>query len=668
MKNFIKYSLIFCAHFIGVFHVVAQSTEKDSLLTFITTNEKTNIIEALNARIVLASICIKSSDTVLASRLLRESMIISKEKNNYFYLSSTLITWSSYFLSIGNYDASDSCANEALRHLQECSTDDCFYNKVNALSNLSVGKEQKGYIVSSIDLKLKALDIAEKLTHVQKNKTLTLLYSGLASLFANQGQYKKAAYYDNKCVQAQLSLGIRNLNLGDAYVYLADDYMCAGFTDSAAQILHGIKPLVDSLNIPKMYARYYAYSAKLNYLQKNYLQAIDDGVKGRDYALQSRSSKTCMVALLAAGRSYIALQQPQKAMPLLSEDLQIARAVQSLREQSFALKELAIASMQLQKPAEAYEYLLQFEVIKDSIQARNEMIRLNEIETQYQAERRAKAIQLLETEKLLQAASYKQKTTRLYVLVGCLLVVVLIGILVFRNYRQKQIIQTKKIKELEQKKQMDAVSNMILGQETERNRMAKDLHDGIGGMLSGVKLNLSAMKGNMIIHEQAANLFTKSIAQLDSAIREMRRVAHNMMPEALLQLGLAEAIHDYCQGINESKLIEIQFVNLCSNLSLEKSLEIVLYRIVQELTNNAIKHAEAKNLFIQISCNENILNLTIEDDGNGFEVSSFTSLPGNGSGLLNVQSRVDYVKGKMEIVSKPNKGTSVMIEIPINEK
>jgi len=206
------------------------------------------------------------------------------------------------------------------------------------------------------------------------------------------------------------------------------------------------------------------------------------------------------------------------------------------------------------------------------------------------------------------------------------------------------------------------MESIIQGQELERSRMAKDLHDGLGGMLSGIKLNLSSMKGNMIIQERDAQLFTKSISQLDNAIAEMRRVAHNMMPEALMRFGLKEALQDFCDGINESNELKLKFTQLGLNEPLEKSTEVILYRIVQELTNNAMKHAAAKNIFIQLNQHDRGITLTVEDDGKGFDTAILSAI--KGAGLHNVQARVDYLKGALQIDSEPGKGSSFNIEIP----
>jgi signal transduction histidine kinase len=196
--------------------------------------------------------------------------------------------------------------------------------------------------------------------------------------------------------------------------------------------------------------------------------------------------------------------------------------------------------------------------------------------------------------------------------------------------------------------------------ETERSRLAKDLHDGLGGMLSGIKLTLGSVSGNMVLPSENAAVFTKVFHQLDNTIAEMRRVAHSMMPEALLRFGLSEAIQDFCDGINESNIIKMKFTQIGLHDAIEKSTEVILYRIMQELSNNAIKHAAAKNIFIQLNKHEQGLTLTVEDDGKGFDINQIKK----GDGLNNIQSRLDYLKGTMEINAELGEGSSFIIEIP----
>ena len=197
--------------------------------------------------------------------------------------------------------------------------------------------------------------------------------------------------------------------------------------------------------------------------------------------------------------------------------------------------------------------------------------------------------------------------------------------------------------------------------ETERSRLAKDFHDGLGGLLSGIKLTLNSVADK--VPESNTLLFNKANNQLDTAIREMRRVAHNMMPEALLKFGLGEAIQDYCDGTNESNVVRMKYTQIGSLQGLTQSAEIILYRIVQELTNNALKHAMAKNIFVQITKHIRGITITVEDDGNRFDVANLSAH--SGQRLKNVQSRIEYLKGEYDMKTAKGNGTSINIEIPV---
>jgi signal transduction histidine kinase len=248
----------------------------------------------------------------------------------------------------------------------------------------------------------------------------------------------------------------------------------------------------------------------------------------------------------------------------------------------------------------------------------------------------------------------------IFIVLGAIIFIVFIGgLFIFLLQYRKSIIMH------ENEKKLLSLTSILQGQEEERSRMAKDLHDGLGGMLSGIKLNLSAMKGNLVIQENDVRLFSKSISQLDDAITEMRRIAHNMMPEALLKFGLVEALQDYCDSINESKAVRMKFTALGINEKLTQSTEVTLYRIIQELVNNSLKHAAAKNIFIQLNKHPKGISLSVEDDGKGFNAAE--AINKKGAGLQNVQTRVDYLKGTMSIDSTAGNGSSINIEIPVSE-
>jgi len=309
------------------------------------------------------------------------------------------------------------------------------------------------------------------------------------------------------------------------------------------------------------------------------------------------------------------------------------------------------------KDAKALAYYKQYKQLADSMASEQNKNFSSQLEVEFETEKKESRIKL-------QQASIHQKNILNYVFAGSTILVLVLTFLIYRTYQQKRKLQQQRIHELETEKQLLATQSLLKGQEDERSRLAKDLHDGLGGLLSGVKLQLGAMKGNLILTEEHGRIFNNALIKLDESISEMRRVAHNMMPEALMKLGLQHALQDYCEGLSQSQpfTIETAFYGLENRL--EPSVEIVVYRIVQELVNNAVKHSGATTILAQVMSQDNLITITVEDNGKGFEQSQLEKL--RTAGMQNIQSRVNYLRGTIDIQSSPGKGTSVHIECPVD--
>ncbi|MNL37659.1 Sensor histidine kinase ComP [compost metagenome] len=174
------------------------------------------------------------------------------------------------------------------------------------------------------------------------------------------------------------------------------------------------------------------------------------------------------------------------------------------------------------------------------------------------------------------------------------------------------------------------------------------------------------MKENLIMTPDNAHAFERSIDMLDSSIQEMRRVAHNMMPEILVKYGLDTALKEFCTEMNNSGVIHINYQSMgMNNTNIQQTTAVTIYRIIQELVNNSIKHAKAGNVLVQLhqSEQEKLLAVTVEDDGNGFDIDQLKQ--SEGMGWLNIRNRIEFLKGKVDLRSEPGKGTSIMIEINI---
>jgi len=249
---------------------------------------------------------------------------------------------------------------------------------------------------------------------------------------------------------------------------------------------------------------------------------------------------------------------------------------------------------------------------------------------------------------------------------GGALILLTVFLLAYRNYKQKQNLQAQRISELEKEKQLLATEAVLKGESQERTRLAKDLHDGLGGMLSGIKFSLNTMKGNLVMTPENSKAFENSLDMLDSSISEMRRVAHNMMPEALVKFGLNTALKDFCYDVNQSGAIKVVYQSIgLEDTQLNQTFSITIYRIVQEILNNTLKHANATTAIVQLTKHNNQLSVTVEDDGKGFDPSILTH--SKGIGWTNIQNRIEFVKGHLDLQSRPGEGTSYHMEFPLPE-
>jgi two-component system, NarL family, sensor kinase len=306
---------------------------------------------------------------------------------------------------------------------------------------------------------------------------------------------------------------------------------------------------------------------------------------------------------------------------------------------------------------EAYNYLEKFMIQDDSINSEALKNKLQESDAKFQSSEKDRNILLLEKSQLKQ----KVFIYSLGIIASGLL---LFSFLLYRNYKAGKKISEQKIVQLQQERELDAAQNILEGEESERTRLAKDLHDGLGGMLSGIKHSFSTMKGNLILTPENHQAFERSLDMLDSSIREMRRVAHNMMPEALVRFGLDTALNDFCNEISQSGALKINYQSIgLEGFPIEQTTAIMLYRIVQELVNNTMKHARATSAIVQLIRSNGNLSVTVEDDGKGFDTSILKL--NKGIGWINIQNRVDFLKGKLDIRSETGEGTSVQIELNV---
>lgn len=235
-----------------------------------------------------------------------------------------------------------------------------------------------------------------------------------------------------------------------------------------------------------------------------------------------------------------------------------------------------------------------------------------------------------------------------------------IALVVFFVIYQRRIFAQERVREEKDKAhQKELLTAAVEVQETERRRIAGDLHDDIGSLLSATRLYLRQLNPEAN-KEKTVEIRDQALAILDEMIQNTRRITHDLMPPALEKFGFQAAAEDMCERIDRSGGIKVNFRS-DSDGRLEPRQEVALYRVLQELMNNTLKHAMAKTIDVTIDRRQDTFNFTYRDDGKGFDTALVKS---QGLGLRNIESRVSLIGGHLQSVTSPGNGLSVAVTLP----
>jgi signal transduction histidine kinase len=311
----------------------------------------------------------------------------------------------------------------------------------------------------------------------------------------------------------------------------------------------------------------------------------------------------------------------------------------------------------------AYQYSDSLIVLKDTLHGRRLDEEIASLQTKFDFEKKNLLIQNQKDEIIIKEEENELKNTIIVAISVVSILLVLLGILFYQRYKLKQqeILKNELIKQQELRSKA-----IVQAEENERIRIARELHDGIGQQLSAAKLNLDALKSVVKAERpEEGTLFKNVLDLMDDSIKEVRQVSHNMMPNTLLKSGLASAVREFINRISGAGAIKINLEIVGLNERLEAMMEQILFRVLQEIVSNIIKHAHATEVTIQLIRQEQELTLMVEDNGVGFNVDDKLKSEGGGIGLKNLQSRIEFLNGQIFFDSYEGKGTTVSIEVPL---
>lgn len=444
-----------------------------------------------------------------------------------------------------------------------------------------------------------------------------------------------------------------------AYSFEARTYLLQGKIAEASASLAKMQPYMpDTVELNITYS-YYLHLGTIAALSNKRIPANDFLQQALFYAQKSNHGIAENAVLQELFYNSLQMKDLANAQKYAEKNLHIAQQVHNKLDQITALYNLSEYYREIKDFKQAYQHIERAMRLKDSLMEEDNIKQINRLEAIYQKDKKEKEILTLQKENEITEINNQNRKKVIGLLLIIIAILLLMGWLFYQYTQKKQEIQSQKIVELEKDKHILSIDAMLKGQEDERSRLAKDLHDGLGGMLSGVKLSLVNMKENSIMTPENQENFERAIQLMDSSIKELRHVAHNLMPEALVKLGLKEALSDFCSNLQASSHIKVIYQFMGSERFLGNTPNVYIYRIIQELVNNALKHAQAKEIIVQVVIDEQSVNITVEDDGIGFDTKMLQE--SKGMGLSNIQARVNYFQGMFDIHSAPNAGTSVNI-------
>ncbi len=522
----------------------------------------------------------------------------------------------------------------------------------DSYNNMGIIYEQMGNFTRALESYQEAYSRYKAAGDPEK---LALVSVNLGILFKTQGSYTRVIDYYREAYDVYRRLGKEEeaafceANLGSVFYYTKQYDSCLHYSMLAEKTFVAYNNL-QFLPVARANAGMAYFESGRQEEAKKLLQQALEG--HRAYNNQKETASV----LIELARVYAWERDDEKAIAALTETKVIGgriHAPQQVMEASKLLSEYYAARDEFRN---AWTEHLNYSTIKDSLFEAEKVKTIAGYQAQFETEKKEQRITVLRQESAIQQLKLKQRN----ILLGALALLILGGIFVTYFILNRRKLKAEARLQAERSRQeQEAARAVLYAEERERRRLASDLHDGVGQMLSAALMNLNhAYEGPPAGTADTRQLTGKALSLLNDGYDEMRSLSHRMMPRALLRAGLPLALEELLGRLNGPGL-ETSFEVSGFAGRLPEQTETILYRVVQEAVNNVIKHAEAGRLSVQLIRDEEGVAVNIEDDGKGFDTGADEHF--EGIGLKNIVSRVALLKGTVEIHSEPGKGTLVAV-------
>ncbi|KAF2331042.1 tetratricopeptide repeat-containing sensor histidine kinase [Flavobacterium ginsenosidimutans] len=626
----------------------------------VTKTEKSDSIKSLNS-FRLSKLFLMVQDAKKSKEYLEQA---NRLKTKFPFLRDASVFYNSYsFIEKGDLEGFEKALLEANTKLKKYRNKEAYKLRAVILQNYGIMQQRKNNENAYMKLLVnEAIPIAKKSGDYE---LISALNKAVAIIFMNNDEREKAAEYLDQAQKYIENTTKKSPTLAESkmetYIINAENLVELKHFYDAKEILDKAYAILEKYPESNLNDSYF-YSEGLYYSKQNKhdeaLVSFEKGIK----SAESHQNAVAVNRLKFA--EYVVLFKLKNYDKAKSNLEYLIEKTPFIVDKKNYYKELSKVYNATKEYPKAYYYSNKYNVINDSLNDAKLKSEIIELEAKYKKAESEKKIGLLqsENEKAVLQVNNNRLNMMLFAVLSFVLFLIVLFLWSWNNYQkkisfQKEVNHKQELEALENQQKLSVSNALIEGEEIERKRIARDLHDGLGSMLSGLKihLNLADRENN----ENAPNIN----GMLNDSIKELRNISQNLMPESLMKLGLEHALRDLCAS-HSTVETTIEFQYLIKKTTLPQHFKIMIFRIIQELLNNALKYAKASQILVSCSQNKDVFFITVEDNGIGFNVEYAEKR--DGMGLRNIKNRVAFLNGKLEIDSISGKGTSTYIELKYN--
>ena len=636
--------ILFAACLLGCVQAQAQQTASDSIIV----HETMKMVDVKTKADSLLQLARRFRTNMDIEPLLVEALRVA-DKTNYKEIEAPLKDYYGvYMRDHAKYSEAIALHTQALSLAHEQKDT---LNQIIALNNLGVVYRRLDESVMALNYHYQALNMAEQ---INNSYNISIALNSIGNIHIVQQNYRAAINCFIKCLpiaeKANNYLGIAmNLNnIGEAYEYM-------DLLDSARYYYE--KSLIQNQKIDSKKGEAICYNSlgAIAMKEGKIEDAIQLFMKSLDINLLLDDKIYVAENHLNLGRAFVKKMQYSKGEEHLQEGLDIALAIGSKYVARDTYKVLMELHEQTKEFTKAFYESQRHKLYADSIVNEANSKIVLQMETIYATQKKELKIAALEKEKQLYIGWGATGGALFFLLLLFLVVRQRLAVNRIKVEQQQKELAEQRVLQLEQEKQLVATQAVLDGEVQERTRLARDLHDGMGGKLTAMKIYLEKLKQSADFKDVEVEQFGNAMDMLEDSVQEMRRVSHNLMPDTLSRSGLKPAVGDFCHSM--SPLIVFNYYGNETRLDLK--LEALIYRSIHELVNNALKYAGASQIMVQIVQEVDCIAFAVQDNGCGFDPSAETK----GIGLQNIRTRVASFGGDIQIDSKTGEGTEINVSL-----